>query len=48
MTVWPLLARGELQPAIDSVYPLEQVADAHARMESSEHIGKLILDLRRQ
>ena len=45
--VWPLLAGGELQPAIDSVYPLEQVADAHARMESSAHIGKLILDLQR-
>lgn len=44
--VWPLLARGELRPTIDAVYPLERVADAHKRMEDSGHIGKLILDLR--
>ncbi|MEQ1890307.1 MAG: NAD(P)H-quinone oxidoreductase [Alphaproteobacteria bacterium] len=43
--VWPLLAAGQLQPVIDSTYALENAAAAHARMESSAHIGKLVLTL---
>ena len=43
--VWPLLGRGELKPVIDSVYPLAAVAEAHQRMESGAHIGKIVLDL---
>ncbi|MFP5468540.1 MAG: NAD(P)H-quinone oxidoreductase [Alphaproteobacteria bacterium] len=43
--VWPLLAAGKLQPVIDSTYALEDAAAAHARMESSAHIGKLVLTL---
>ncbi|MDO9461768.1 MAG: NAD(P)H-quinone oxidoreductase [Alphaproteobacteria bacterium] len=43
--VWPLLAAGQLSPVIDSTYPLDDAAAAHARMESSEHIGKLVLIL---
>lgn len=43
--VWPLLAQKKIQPVIDSVFPLAQVAQAHARMESNQHIGKIILDL---
>ncbi|HMQ92473.1 MAG TPA: NAD(P)H-quinone oxidoreductase [Amaricoccus sp.] len=43
--VWPLLAAGRIAPVIDRVYPLEQAAEAHARMESSAHVGKIILSL---
>jgi NADPH2:quinone reductase len=41
--VWPLLEKGEVKPIIDSTFPLDQAAQAHARMESSAHIGKIIL-----
>ncbi|MDB5697728.1 MAG: quinone oxidoreductase family protein [Alphaproteobacteria bacterium] len=43
--VWPHVAAGELKPIIDSVFPLEQAADAHRRMETSEHIGKIVLQV---
>ena len=43
--VWPLLAKGRIKPVIDSSYPLENAAGAHARMESSQHIGKIVLTL---
>jgi NADPH2:quinone reductase len=41
--VWPLLAQGAVKPVIDSSFPLERAADAHARMEVSAHIGKIML-----
>lgn len=41
--VWPILERGEMKPLIDSTYPLYKVQLAHQRMESNEHIGKIIL-----
>lgn len=41
--VWPLLAAGRCKPVIDSTYPLADAASAHARMESSAHIGKIVL-----
>jgi NADPH2:quinone reductase len=44
-TVWPLLAAGRIKPVIHKVYPLEQAADAHALMESSAHVGKIVLDV---
>ena len=40
---WPLVAAGQVVPVIDSRIPLEQAAAAHQRMESSKHIGKLLL-----
>jgi len=43
--VWPLLNNKTIEPVIDSVFPFAQVAAAHTRMESSQHIGKIILDL---
>jgi NADPH2:quinone reductase len=43
--VWPLLAAGRCKPLIDSTYPLADAAKAHARMESSAHIGKIVLTL---
>ncbi len=41
--VWPLLASRRVAPVIDRTYPLAQAADAHRRLESSEHIGKIVL-----
>lgn len=41
--IWPLLARGKVTPVIDRVYDLEQAAEAHALMETSTHIGKIML-----
>ncbi len=41
--VWPLISNGTIQPVIDSVFPLEDAAEAHQRMESSRHIGKIML-----
>lgn len=41
--VWPLLASGQIAPIIDSDYALEDASAAHARMETSEHIGKMVL-----
>lgn len=42
---WPLLAEGRIKPVIDSQFPLAAVADAHRRMESQQHIGKIVLTL---
>jgi NADPH:quinone reductase len=41
--VWPALDAGRVAPVIHAVYPLEQAAEAHRVMESSTHIGKLVL-----
>lgn len=41
--VWPMLNAGRVGPVMDSEFPLEQAAQAHARMESSGHIGKIVL-----
>ena len=42
--VWPLVAEGTLRPVIHRTYPLAEAAAAHALMESSAHIGKIILE----
>ena len=42
---WPHLEAGRIRPVIDSVFPLEAAADAHRRMESSEHVGKIVLEM---
>jgi NADPH2:quinone reductase len=41
--VWPLLNEGRIKPVIYKVFPLDQAAAAHALMESSEHVGKIVL-----
>jgi putative PIG3 family NAD(P)H quinone oxidoreductase len=41
--VWPLLDAGKVKPVIDRVFPLAEAAAAHRRMESSAHIGKIVL-----
>ena len=43
--IWPLIDLGLVNPVIDTVYPMDEVAEAHKRMESSAHIGKLLLAL---
>jgi len=44
--VWPWIASGAVVPVIDSVLPLEQVADAHRLLEASTHVGKVLLQVR--
>jgi putative PIG3 family NAD(P)H quinone oxidoreductase len=41
--VWPMIAAGHLKPVMDSEFALEEAAQAHVRMESSGHIGKIVL-----
>ena len=41
--VMPLVREGRVKPLMDSSFPLEKAADAHRRMETSEHIGKIVL-----
>ena len=41
--IWPLLNAGQLKPVIYKTFTLEQAADAHRLMESSEHVGKIVL-----
>jgi NADPH2:quinone reductase len=41
--VMPLLREGRVKPLMDSTFPLQKAADAHRRMESGEHIGKIVL-----
>ena len=43
--VWPLIETGRVRTIVDSVFPLGNAADAHRRMESSEHIGKILLEI---
>jgi NADPH2:quinone reductase len=43
--VWPLLDAGKIAPVMDSEFPLDRACDAHARMESSGHIGKIVLEV---
>jgi NADPH2:quinone reductase len=43
--VMPLLREGRIKPLMDSSFPLEKASDAHRRMETSEHIGKIVLEL---
>src|SRR6056297_1317575 len=41
--VWPLIDAGRIAPVMDSDFPLAEAAQAHARIESSAHIGKIVL-----
>lgn len=42
--VWPLIEAGQIKPVIHTVFPAAQAAAAHALMESSTHVGKIVLD----
>jgi NADPH2:quinone reductase len=41
--IWPLLESGKIRPVIYRTFPLEQAAQAHALMETSTHVGKIML-----
>ncbi len=44
--VWPLIASGAVRPVVHATFPLARAADAHRMMEASEHIGKIVLEVR--
>jgi NADPH2:quinone reductase len=43
--IWPLIEAGKIKPVIYRTFPLEQAAQAHALMESSTHVGKIMLEI---
>ena len=43
--IWPLLESGQVKPVIYKIFQLEQATDAHALMETSAHVGKIILQI---
>jgi NADPH:quinone reductase len=43
--VWPLVASGQVAPLIHATFPLEQAVEAHRLMESSAHLGKIVLTI---
>jgi NADPH2:quinone reductase len=43
--VWPLIEAGKIKPVIYKTFPLAQASEGHALMESSQHVGKIMLDL---
>lgn len=45
--VWPLLETGTVKPIVHATFPLEQAREAHKLMESSAHLGKIMLEIRR-
>lgn len=42
---WPLVESGKIAPVVDSVFPLDRVAEAHARMATGAHAGKIVLSV---
>lgn len=43
--VLPLIRAGKVKPLMDSTFPLREAADAHRRMETSQHVGKIVLTI---
>ena len=43
--IWPLIEAGKIKPVIYKTFPLAQAAEAHRLMESSQHIGKIVLEV---
>ena len=41
--VWPAIAEGKVKPVVYKYFPLSEAAEAHRVMESSQHIGKILL-----
>ena len=45
--IWPLIAQGKFKPVIDSTFSLDRAADAHRRIDDPAHIGKIVLEVRK-
>jgi NADPH:quinone reductase-like Zn-dependent oxidoreductase len=43
--VWPLIEAGQIRPVMDSTFALADASKAHERLETSQHIGKVVLTL---
>jgi NADPH2:quinone reductase len=41
--IWPLYVSGEVKPVVHAVFPAAQASEAHALMESGQHVGKIVL-----
>jgi NADPH2:quinone reductase len=41
--IWPLIVSGKIKPVVNAVFPANRAAEAHALMESSQHIGKIVI-----
>ena len=41
--VWPWVETGSVRPPVDAIFPLDQAALAHLRLEAGEHVGKIVL-----
>jgi putative PIG3 family NAD(P)H quinone oxidoreductase len=41
--VWPLIESGDVRPVVDTTFPLDRAAEAHRRLDASEHVGKVLL-----
>ena len=46
--IWPIIAQGLYRPLVDNVFPLDQVADSHRRIDDDEHAGKIIISISTQ
>lgn len=44
-TVWPIVKQGRYKPVIDKIFPLDEIVEAHRRIDSSTHVGKIILTM---
>ena len=44
--IWPQVIAGNIQPIVDTVFPLAEVLEAHEHMRLGMHLGKLVLDCR--
>jgi NADPH2:quinone reductase len=43
--VWPIIRQGRYKPVIDRIFPLDEVVEAHRRIDGGEHVGKIILTM---
>ncbi|MNL69715.1 hypothetical protein D3C87_1946120 [compost metagenome] len=42
-TVWPWVASGKVRAKVEATFPLDQAAAAHQRLETGDHVGKIVL-----
>jgi NADPH:quinone reductase-like Zn-dependent oxidoreductase len=43
--VWPIIGQGRYKPVIDRIFALDDVVEAHRRIDGDEHVGKIILTM---